>query len=273
MSGVFVVKRVVLVITLALLLFGLGSYLPGKAPEEVGTRLQLVAPPFISQVQAQTIATYLDQEAGISAWAKGTPINITSVRSICRTIEIETPDYIICSVDVSSYLDHFDPHVYVHKDGWILAFYFRTNYLGISIPASKMLNVVGKTLENTLLSNTVASVANAASSSISTINYYDFRFPDATHMLFIAEDDSEGASFTLQIPCSYMYYEKSWALSGTNYAVFSLNGTSFYPNAIYRDDGSAYGVLPPINCGETYLIEVGGYYSQYGAIVITYRVP
>jgi hypothetical protein len=200
---------------------------------------------------------------------------MVSVKSICRTIEIETPDYIICSVDVPTYADYYDPHVYVHKDGWILAFYFRFDYSGNSIPAGKMLNVAGHTLDNTLLSNTVSAVANAGYSSISETYYYDFRYPAATHMLLIAEDDdNNGNYFTLQIPCSYIYYEKSWALSDTNSANFYLNGTDFYPNRIYADGLSAYGFFPPITCGVANQISVVVDYAYgYSVIAIIYSVP
>ncbi len=46
-----------------------------------------------------------------------------SVRNRFRTIEAETNDYIIGSVDLQDYPEQFDTHVYIHRDGWFMAYY------------------------------------------------------------------------------------------------------------------------------------------------------
>ena len=124
------VVRVSVVFLLAvglLLVFGLVNECK---PDSRQSTIALQPPPFLNTVQADEsdgpldIGTKLDEEAGISAYYK-TPgaMTLSQARSAFRTIEIETNDYLIGSVAVPGYVEHFDVHVYVHKDGWILAYY------------------------------------------------------------------------------------------------------------------------------------------------------
>ena len=93
--------------------------------------LALQAPPFINVARSEEasptdfdLGAYLDQEAGISAYFHSPDaITLSQVRGQFRTIEMETPDFIIGSVPVANYIENFDAHVYVHTSGWILAYY------------------------------------------------------------------------------------------------------------------------------------------------------
>ena len=63
-------------------------------------------------------------EAGISAYFKSaSPIALADVRGVFRVIEVETADYIIGSVPVPDYRGEYDAHVYVHREGWFVAYY------------------------------------------------------------------------------------------------------------------------------------------------------
>lgn len=105
--------------------------------------LALQAPPFVNVAHAAAasqgtfdLGAYLDQEAGISAYYKSPDaITLSQVRGQFRTIEMETPDFIIGSVAVPNYEEHFDVHVYVHNNGWILAYYLRAD------PVNKIIDV------------------------------------------------------------------------------------------------------------------------------------
>ena len=110
------------------LFFAFGHLSQPAAALGAGKIFTMHPPGFVRNAQASTsdfdIAAKLDVEAGISAWFKSPDaINLNQVRSQFRTIELETTDYIIGSVPVAGYLETADAHVYVHRDGWILAYY------------------------------------------------------------------------------------------------------------------------------------------------------
>ncbi len=187
-SIAFLVLALILTLVLAFTLV----VKPGQQAKTQSS-IALAAPPFVGEAQAQddspdafNIGAYLDQEAGISAYFKASAINLNSVRSLFRTIELDTEDYIIGSIPVTNYLEHFDVHVYVHKDGWILAYYLKQD------PAAKIVDIKAGTITTTHLKNVISLVVAAAGSPFTDVNYYDFRFPDATQMLLVYEDRNNG---------------------------------------------------------------------------------
>ena len=74
---------------------------------------------------AQT-ASFLDQEAGMSAHVNtGLTINLNNARNAFRTVERENSDWLIGSVPVPGHPEAEDAHVFVHRSGWIVAYYER----------------------------------------------------------------------------------------------------------------------------------------------------
>ena len=233
---------------------------------------KLQAPAFIRTAYAQEnptafdLGAYLDQEAGISAYYKSPDaITLSQVRGQFRTIETETADYIIGSVAVLNYEEHFDVHVYVHKTGWILAYYLRAD------PVSKIIDVKAMTLNTTKLKSVISSVAGAAGAPFTDVTYYDFRYPNATNLIFVAEDVSNGDDFTIQLPSSFGYFERSWALYAAGYPdYFKVDGLNV-PNQIYNQSASVYGTLTASQLlpDTPHIINA----DNYGVLVIVYRVP
>ena len=211
----------------------------------------------------QEIAYRLDQEAGISAWIdSGFPINLTSAATAFRVIEDQTSDYVIGSVDLPNYSEHYDAHAFVHKDGYILAYYLRQD------PASKIIRIREADITSTNLASIVSIVASASGVPTSIINYYDFRYPNAKNMLMVYEHESDGRDFTINIPSSFAYYERGFACGGgSNW--FKLNGATL--TKTYSYDYNGYGTisaaqLPP---DVTHTIEV----DNRGVLIITYTEP
>ena len=256
-------------LTLAVLITLLAAFgLVAGRPKETSqpNSFALKAPAFVSPAYAGSsqIGDYLDSEAGIAAYYNsGFSIDLNSVRSAYRTIETETADYVIGSIAVPSYEEHFDPHVYVHKSGWIMAYYLRAD------PVSKIIDTKGESINTTILKTTVGTMASAAGVPFTDVTYYDFRYPNATKMLFVAEDYANGNDFTIRLPSSYGYFERGWACYGSNCG-FNLNGT-WNPNNIFDTYGLKYGtitagqLLPDID----HKIISGG--SGYAVLVIVYR--
>jgi hypothetical protein len=235
--------------------------------------IALVAPPFVGEAQAQdspeafNIGAYLDQEAGISAWFKGSAINLNSVRSLFRTIELDTADYIIGSIPVTNYLEHFDAHVYVHKDGWILAYYLKQD------PVAKLVDIEAGSITTTLLKNAVSTVTAAAGLPFTDVTYYDFRYPYATHMLFVYENSADGNDFTILLPSSYVITERSFSgFCGGCGVSFYIDGVPIpkkYDGGSYE---SSYGVITADKLLQDVTHTVKIDYGQC-TLVIEYKVP
>lgn len=232
----------------------------------------LVRPPFINIARAaedevvSEIGDKLDAEAGISAYFKSpTPIDLDIVRGQFRTIEIETGDYIVGSVAVPNYQEHYDTHVYVHRDGWILAYYLNDT------PVGKMVDIRAQDIQTTILKNVVAAIAGVAGAPFTDLSYYDFRYPNATNILFVAEDDYDGNDFNIELPTGFAYAELSLAIINTDCC-----GMNFYVDGAsmpldYGGSNIGYGTLAISDLlpGSSHVISV----DNYGVLVIVYREP
>lgn len=258
------------VIALCLLFLLSLTYQADSMTNTGSTTLQLDAPYFVRVARAESnasttdIGTKLDQEAGISAYYKSPDlITLSLVRGQFRTIETETADYILGSVAVEDYPEHFDAHVYVHKDGWILAYYLKDTSV------SKIVYTKTYNIGTSKLISAIAKVAAAAGVPFSDATYYDFRYPNATHMMFIYEDSANGNDFTIQLPSSYSYYERSYMVSGYPSYYFRIDGVS--PTPTYQEGYLQYGYVSTaqLQTDVTHTITV----NQNGVLVIVYREP
>ena len=258
---------VVLVVVVLAVAFTGGN---AAGPEQT---LALQPPAFVQAASSETsgtpaeIATMLSDEAGISAYIQTSgPIDLSQVEGEFRTIETQTTEYIIGSVPVPDHPEHFDTHVYVHSDGWILAYQMEDE------ATSKMVDVKAKTISSTKLETVVSIIAGAAGESVGDLKYYDFRFPNATNILMVAEDEQNGSSFSIEMPEEYAYPERSFAVIGGRQN-FYIDGTNV--TKTWHGWDMAYGVIPSSQLlpGQEHQIAIDDYWSAYGALVITYRVP
>lgn len=254
------------------------------APENV---IRLKAPAFVTVAKADTpsAVSEIEDEAGVSAYFQASSsIDLNDVRDIYRTIETETASYILGSVPVAgdpgSYYESDDVHVYVHVDGWVLAYYLAED------PASKIcdwrayLNS-GHTDFTTRLENTIVVVASEAGVLFPGPSYFDFRYPNATHLMLIADWVPGGTdSFEVNLPGSFIYYESSWSL-GTDPWVFDahykLDGTIICEHDPQVDYWRvSYGLLtvnqlPP---DQPHWIEVSGVNDySYAGLALVYWEP
>lgn len=241
--------------------------------------LALQVPAFLDSVSSTNTAAppevtaMLSSEAGISAYIQtADSITLSSVRGEFRTIETETADYIIGSVAVPDHPEQFDVHVYVHTDGWILSYYINTD------PTGKIADVRASTVSGTKLDTILAIVAGAAGYPAINVKYYDFRYPNATHMLMVAEDQADGREFNITMPTEYGYFERSFGVyDSTTYSSdpwnLYINGTA--ATRTWYGSNMAYGSIPASQLlpGQTHLIALNsGSTVAYGILVITYRV-
>jgi hypothetical protein len=165
--------------------------------------------------------------------------------------------------------------VYVHTDGWILAYYLAEDPVG-KIFDWKAYHDSGRTALTTKLENTVAVVAGEAAVPYLGVTYYDFRYPNATHLMFIVEW-AYGAwdSCEVNIPGSFAYYERSWSLGGATQGVeYRLDGVLIAGTGGGWSN-TAQGTLTAAQLlpDQFHTIQVGFYGYVYGGLALVYRVP
>lgn len=252
------------------------------------TNLILKAPAFISVAKGadDAVASTISDEAGISAYFQ-TPsaIDLSSVRSKFRTVERETADYIIGSVPIADYSNDYDVHVYVHKDGWVLAYYLKQD------PASKIINwrtydANGATILTPKLEDAITIIVNAAGTTLTTATYYDFRYPNATHLMLIADGKvstgKANESFQVTMPESFTVFERSWSITGNQDQKYNLDTVLIKEWDTGRCDGVwkyAEGVLnvSQLLPGQLHTIEIEGTgclasnVRVYGGIALVYK--
>lgn len=196
-------KRIVSILVVLTVLAGLFSYPGGQ----------------VKVVQAADISAV----AGIAAWADVVPLTLDQVKPAFLSVEYQALDgtYLIGVVDIPIYEAEYDPLVMVTTDGLIVAYYPPEDYAG------KMVDVIGKQLDETLLEKAVKLVAAAGGiATPTTINHYDFLNSEATNLLLIAEDKADGNVFTLNLPSlpsGNTYFAKSYAFYQSYSASFTID--------------------------------------------------
>lgn len=206
--------RTPLLFVVALLMLGivwLALFQPA-IPAKASNAISLQPPSFQEAASPQDAValTAIADEAGIAAYFNaGSQIDLATVRDRYRTIEAETSNYIIGSVDVDDYTEWYDVHVYVHRDGWFLVYYLAAD------PPSKMLDAMaygGNTQVDTIFEKVLAIIASEAGVAYPGATFWDFRYPNANRLMIIAEDQPDGDSFTVKLPSSYIFFDRSWAM-------------------------------------------------------------
>lgn len=272
-----VFPRVLLVVLLGLA-FSLTAGSGPSAHQDGVFALQ--APSFVGDASLAAIGpAAIADEAGMSAWFQAsTTISLDDVRGTFRTIETETADYIIGSVPVTNYPETEDVHVYVHVDGWILAYYLSADPVG-KIFDWRVYHDTGRTNISTKLENTIAVVAGQAGVSFTGANHYDFRYPNATHMMLIVEwtTDSVTDSCEVNLPGSFAYYERGWSLGSIYLGTYHLDGVELYytGNVGVSAWTTAQGTLTAAQLlpDQFHTIQVWGRNYTYGGLALVYRVP
>lgn len=174
-------------------------------------------------------------EAGISAYVKaGDSIDLNTAKSVFATIERETSDYIIGTVALDLHTEEEYPHVYVSTDGWIVAYYPRGRPSSWIFPWAEY---NGEVIASTTLSQAVGIVADGVSGNTNNLKYYDFKYPNASKMMFIMESvTSDTNSFKVTIPTTFTTYVVDWSHYAATSTYHSATGTS----DVYLDGGTSF---------------------------------
>lgn len=210
---------------------------------------------------------FLEEEAGICAYTNaGRTIDLARVKPVYRTIEHETKDYVIGSVEITGYPETEDAHVYVHKDGWVAAYYLKEE------PVAKIIdwkNYKGA-ITSTKLDLALLKVSNAMGFPLVLVKYYDFVAPQANQILIVADRDT----FDIMIPPDIVVYDRSWGLYGVySSSISRLHIAGNQISSVY--DGWTYGKLSPdqLRPGVFHTVKVETPVAGVGAggIVLVYQ--
>lgn len=212
--------------------------------------ISLEAPLFTSVAEAspaQDTKTFLEGEAGVSAYTNVGQVDLTVVKEIYRAIEREEDGYLVGVVDIPDYDDTQAPHVYASEDGWVVAYYLKDD------PASKIMDWVS--YENTGTVGTKLEIAlrltcDSIGKIMSDVKYYDFRYPEANSLMVIADKDGE---FKVKIPDDITVYERSiwnYRAGGKGWISIYIDGKELEKAPEYRGTWRFSGKLTPIQLSQ-----------------------
>jgi hypothetical protein len=200
------------VLLICLLLFGFAPLPAAGGHNDV---LHLQAPPFLTVAHAQEVdaaaLSAIADEAGIAAYLNvEQAIDLGKVVGLYRSIEAQNADYILGSVTVRDYDENHDVKLYVHKDGWVMAYYPNSE------PTSKIFDwrhFQGDATLKITLEDVLDQVVTKIGATLDGLAYYHFAFPNANAMTLIAEKAvSPADDFQVTLPSAFAYYERSWSL-------------------------------------------------------------
>lgn len=219
---------------------------------------------------------FLEEEAGICAYTNaGRTIDLARVKPVYRTIEHETKDYVIGSVEITGYPETEDAHVYVHKDGWVAAYYLKEE------PVAKIIdwkNYKGA-ITSTKLDLALLKVSNAMGFPLVSVKYYDFVAPQANQILIVADRQVEGGTntFNIMIPFDIVVYDRSWGVYQSG-GTMSLHIDGNQISSLELNNLWAYGKFTPDQLRQDvfHTVKVTNNYNGTwcaGGIALIYQQP
>ena len=215
--------------------------------------------------------TFLEEEAGISAYTNvGQAIDLEMAKTVFRTIEYETDEYIVGSVPLPDYAETEDVHVFVHRDGWVVSYYLRDE------PTGKIVDwedYGGGAITGTKLEDGIFVVCAAIGVAAGDYKYYHFKYPYANKLMIVAEEaNADGYdTFRIKLPSDFIFYERSYSHDhgGQSSSSMRIDGEGI-SNVYYSTN---YGLISPSQLLVDVFHVVGISGRGYGAIVLLYQEP
>jgi hypothetical protein len=259
--GLRILLTLITLVTIASFVMVLYSFLTNssKTNRENGV-ISLESPFFTSvaeAIPAQEAKTFLEEEAGISAYTNIGKVDLTKAKGAYRTVEKETDEYTVGSVAIPGYDEPQDAHVYVSQDGWVVAYYSKNDSVGkmVDSQAYSKIGAIGTKLETGL-----GIMCNQLGKGPKDVKYYDFRCSDANKLMIIG--DKTDKQFEVKIPDDIAVSGMSW---WTTYSKgeFSIDGGSV--------GVGYYGNITPSQLSKGVSHAISG--SSYLGIVLVYKEP
>jgi len=190
-------------------------------------------------------------EAGISAYVNmGTAIDLVKARALLSAPEDVTDTYVIGTIPLTGNDESMWPHVYIGKDGWLLAYYPSTE------PTSYLFQwygYQGGTVNTTTLRDILISLATNLHLDLSKteteLSYFHFKYPDATKLIIAVDTVSGNDEFRYTIPSGVALYDASWTQHAEGVVLSYGNGgtsSSIDGKSLYSAGGGTYTVCSEI---------------------------
>jgi hypothetical protein len=249
---------------------------------EAGQGFLFVRPAF---AQSAT-PTFLDEEAGISLYVDiGRSIDLGVIKTVFRTLEKETADYIVGSIALPGLTENEDVHCFVQKDGWIVTYYLEGEPISKIVDWNLWSQSTSKLTENKLQVG-LKQITNILEVVVTSVKYYHFQYPNANKCMIILETltGSGEDSFNITIPDDITVYERSWS--------HCAQRPAHYGSSNLKVDGSIINTIttgsdPVTRCGHlsslqlikgtAHIVSVSSDYSSnylYGVCVaLAYQEP
>ncbi|RLC72820.1 MAG: hypothetical protein DRI26_02180 [Chloroflexi bacterium] len=218
----------------------------------MGQAITLAQPAF-----AQTVGeSFLEQEAGISCYVDvGQPIDLAKAKPLYKVLEDETDSYLIGTVELSGYEEEWWPHVWIHKDGWIVVYYLKEE------PTSRLMDWAAYEragsgeISTTTLREVLLSVASNLKLDLTRIQedmrYYHWQYPKARKLLVVLDTTNAGSdTFKYTIPGSLKLYEASGSHFGNVGCCVQWSQTTI-DGEVFKKGGSNKYVLVGFLMGQT----------------------
>lgn len=236
-------------------------------------------------INSLTYASFLEDEAGISAYSTVSSVDLAAAATAYKNIEYQTGEYIVGSVALPNYKEIDDVHVYLHISGEIIAYYLRDTNVGHMIDWIAYHNT--KKMMGSKLQTALEIVSSAMLASLTEVKYFDFRYPDAPRIKIIIDNVYSGTdTFRFKVPESYTIHSVSWShavidpgTSGTANSTFKLddvgiNSMSSISHDVWgicHGDFSSVQVAPDVY----HEVSISADYNDYAyvAIIILYTEP
>ena len=142
--------------------------------------------------------------------------------------------------------EEFDVHVYIHKAGWVLAYYLKDE------PVIRIFDWL--TYNQVMNPTRFQSVLNRVTTTLNLpdpmLTYYDFRYPNTTNLLLVLENAGNNITDSFGIlGTDFIYYEADWGLGGNDIgwstnATFQLDGNEVH-KLLSSSDRFNVGILTP----------------------------
>ncbi len=187
-------------------------------------RKYIIAISSIIMLAITACASFPVDEAGIAAYVSiGSSVDLNKTYAAYEDVVNTSQTHIIGTVRIANLIGDSVPLVYVGADGWVVAYYPKTE------PASKITQwnqYTAPYVNTTTLADAISKMATALGVSYESIKgnikYYDFRYPEATLMTMVMETKGGGwgeNSFNLTIPQRMTLYDASYShyYSGSQY--------------------------------------------------------
>jgi len=203
----------------------------GDVLTKAGNTLTLAQPAFAQEAGK----SFLEEEAGISLYVNaGEEIDLSQAKALYKVLEDETDSYLIGTVELSGYGEDWWPHVWIHKDGWIVVYYLKEE------PTSRLMDwfyyerAGGGEISTTTLREVLLAVAGNLKLDLTKIQrdmrYYHWQYPEAKKLLVVLDTTDAGSdTFKYTIPGSLKLYEVSGShfSNGGHWSETSIDGELF----------------------------------------------